>query len=334
MSATVGADPADITYLYESPPGFVLMCMRLYALIWFLRAILITRLKYTRKRGFYWKFAVLGGLWMIALPFQVGLANLVIAVHIRPKFVFAFTVVLNVIFFLVMFFLFSPSRFNRAFPFHAKTSDMEARAPASTSWSSGGRGGAAQHNGVARTSASGGTSQSGGVEMTPNGPIFRSRPNAASGGTGRTDLSSRGSATMSGGLAMGTPEERVRFSIQKIRTKITQLADHSDDLEYALDEMDLHEWDSPNVRMPIMICPVHEVVVVVVVVAAVVVEDEWTVARPVLLAPHQVIIKNQNHLEPQAKANDPVLLLLRWTIEKIEYSYAYIGWFDGRFNYA
>ena len=248
MSATVGADPADITYLYESPPGFVLMCMRLYALIWFLRAILITRLKYTRKRGFYWKFAVLGGLWMIALPFQVGLANLVIAVHLRPKFVFAFSVVLNVIFFLVMFFLFSPSRFNRAFPFHAKTSDMEARAPASTSWSSGGRGGAAQHNGVARTSASGGTSQSGGVEMTPNGPIFRSRPNAASGGTGRTDLSSRGSATMSGGLAMGTPEERVRFSIQKIRTKITQLADHSDDLEYALDEMDLHEWDSPNVK--------------------------------------------------------------------------------------
>ena len=185
--------------------------MRLYALIWFLRAILITRLKYTRKRGFYWKFAVLGSLWMIALPFQVGVARLGIAVHLRPKFVFAFSIVVNVVFFLVMFFLFSPSRFNRAFPFHAKTSDMEARAPASTSW--GGRA-PAQQRAVVRTSAPGGTPQPGGVEMTANGPIFRSRPNATA-SAGRT-------GAMSGGLAMGTPEERVRFSIQKIRTKINR----------------------------------------------------------------------------------------------------------------
>ena len=49
---------------------------------------------------------------------------------------------------------------------------------------------------------------------------------------------------MSGGLGMETPEERVRSSILKIRSKIAQLTDHSDDLEYALDELNLHEWDA------------------------------------------------------------------------------------------
>ena len=105
----MGSDPADITYLYESPPGYVLLGLRLYGLIWFLRAILITRVKYARKRGFYWKFAVLGSLWLIALPFQVGVAVAVIPVHKRPRFVFAFTIVVNMLFFLAMFFLFSPS---------------------------------------------------------------------------------------------------------------------------------------------------------------------------------------------------------------------------------
>jgi hypothetical protein len=216
-----------------------LLGLRLYALIWFLRAILITRVKYTKKRGFYWKFAVLGSLWMIALPFQVGLAVMVIPVHQRPKFVFAFTIVLNMFFFVGMFYLFSPSRFNRAFPFHAKTSDMEARPPASTRRS--GQGQQQQRSTGMPSAGSGGI-----VEMTSNGPIFRSRPSNDSGT--RNGSTGGGRSTLSGGLAMSTPEERVRFSIQKIRTKISQLADHSDDLEYALDEMDLHEWDSPNVK--------------------------------------------------------------------------------------
>jgi hypothetical protein len=246
LAATVGADPADITYLYESPPGFVLMCLRAYGLIWFLRAILITRVKYTRKRGFYWKFALLGSLWMIALPFQVGMANLVIAVHHRPKFVFAFSIVVNLLFLVAMFILFSPSRFNRSFPFHAKTSDMEARPPASTGYtSSGGGGGAAQQRGVGRPGARQMSGGPGGVEMTANGPIFRNPPAAITAGR---NVGSAGRNSLSGGLAMGTPEERVRFSIAKIRSKITQLADHSDDLEFALDELDLHDWDSPTLK--------------------------------------------------------------------------------------
>ena len=65
---------------------------------------------------------------------------------------------------------------------------------------------------------------------------------------GMTGSARSGARALSGGLAMGTPEERVRFSIEKIRSKITQLNDHSDDLEYALDELDLHDWDSPGVK--------------------------------------------------------------------------------------
>ena len=252
--ATVGSDPADITYLYESPPGYVLLGLRLYGLIWFLRAILITRVKYARKRGFYWKFAVLGSLWFIALPLQVGVAVVVIPVHKRPRFVFAFSIVVNMLFFLAMFFLFSPSRFNRAFPFHAKTSDMEARAPASTR-SSGGESGTTAGTGrpmpPRQQRITGGGGGGGSVEMTSNGPIFRNRPVAGAGGVSNTNARNNGftgRSALSGGLALGTPEDRARVSIQKIRSKITQLVDHSDDLEYALDEMNLHDWDSPNVK--------------------------------------------------------------------------------------
>ena len=258
ISATVGSDPADITYLYESPPGYVLLGLRLYALIWFVRAILITRLKYARKRGFYRKFGVAGCLWLIALPFQVGLASQVVQIHQRPRFVYAFNVVVNMLFFSGMLLIFAPSRFNRAFPFHAKTSDMEARPPSSTTsaMSGGGRGGSGGGSGSSGGGRprNGAQQQTGGsVEMTSNGPIFRNRSaGGGGGGGGGGGASSRRSAgassAMSGGLSMGTPEDRVRFSIQKIRNKITQLVDHSDDLEFALDEMNLHDWDSPNVK--------------------------------------------------------------------------------------
>ena len=113
LTATVGSDPADITWLYESPPGFVLLCLRLYALVWFIRAILITRHKYTRKRGFYWKFA-LAAHWMFALFWGL----IAFMRSIVSRFVFAFNITVNAIFFILQFYL-SPNRYNRAFPFHA-----------------------------------------------------------------------------------------------------------------------------------------------------------------------------------------------------------------------
>jgi hypothetical protein len=232
--ATVGSDPADITWLYESPPGFVLLCLRLYALMWFIRAILITRHKYTRKRGFYWKFAVAGSFWMFALPLEVLIASRAVPVYRRPRFVFAFNVTVNALFFILQFYLFNPSRYNRAFPFHAKTSDMEARPPQSTRWGPA-RPGRPQR-GTGRASG-GGT-----VEMTANGPVF-SNPGPTNGSAARRRAAG-GRTNMSGGLGMETPEERVRSSMLKIRAKIAQLTDHSDDLEYALDELNLHEWDS------------------------------------------------------------------------------------------
>lgn len=52
---------------------------------------------------------------------------------------------------------------------------------------------------------------------------------------------------VSGGLALEDPEQRVRASMKAIRQKIVQLTDHSDDLEYALDELNLHDWEDGNV---------------------------------------------------------------------------------------
>ena len=294
--ATVGSDPATVTYLHETPPGYVLLGLRLYALIWFVRAILITRVKYERKRGFYWKFALAGCLWILALPIQVLIAQS-LPLYKRKRFIYAFQASCNILFFICQFILFTPSKYNRAFPFHAKTSDMQARPPASTAQTRFARrmGGNASGSG-AQNFASGGVS--GGVEMTPHGAVFRKHGAAAGAGTGkngdvdgtrsakglliysnahptkyltlflthtqshaRVRLHSRfpndnnagaglrrrpeagGRTHLSGGLALGQPEERVRASMKAIRLKISQLTDHSDDLEYALDELNLHDWD-------------------------------------------------------------------------------------------
>jgi hypothetical protein len=207
--------------------------------VWFIRAILITRHKYTRKRGFYWKFAVAGAFWMFALPLEVLIAARAIPIYKRPRFVFAFNVTVNALFFILQFYLFNPSRYNRAFPFHAKTSEMEARPPQSTRWAPA-RPGRPQR-GPGRAGGGGGGG-GGAVEMTANGPVF-STAGPTNGGAGRR-RSTNGRSNMSGGLGMETPEERVISSMLKIRAKIAQLTDHSDDLEYALDELNLHEWDS------------------------------------------------------------------------------------------
>ena len=51
-----------------------------------------------------------------------------------------------------------------------------------------------------------------------------------------------GRTAMSGGLRMETP--RNEFGSILKYDLIAQLTDHSDDLEYALDELNLHEWDA------------------------------------------------------------------------------------------
>ena len=254
--ATVGSDPATVTYLYETPPGYVLLGLRGFALLWFIRAILITRVKYERKRGFYWKFALAGGLWIVSLPIQVAIAQS-LALYRRTRFVFAFSASCNMLFFVLQFVLFSPSKFNRAFPFHAKTSDMEARPPRSTAQARLARRAPGMRAGSARpgvpppasTQAGGGS-----VEMTPHGAMFRQDVVGGGGGgaqqmrrrPGGGSLMSR--TSLSGGLAVGTPEDRVQASMLAIRQKIAQLTDHSDDLEYALEELDLHSWDDDNLK--------------------------------------------------------------------------------------
>ena len=75
--------------------------------------------------------------------------------------------------------------------------------------------------------------------MTANGPVFKSSAPAPEAG------SPKPREAFSGGLQIGTPEERVRGAIKQIRKKVNALLDHSDDLEFALEEMNLHDWDEP-----------------------------------------------------------------------------------------
>ena len=56
-------DPGEVLYLYESPPGYGLVGLRLLAWLMFLYACFFTVKHYPEKSGFYGPFFAFYSLW-------------------------------------------------------------------------------------------------------------------------------------------------------------------------------------------------------------------------------------------------------------------------------
>ena len=57
-----GIDPASVEYIYSTPPGSVLVVLRVLSFVWMSYAIQTTLRKYKAKKGFYKKLWFFGGL--------------------------------------------------------------------------------------------------------------------------------------------------------------------------------------------------------------------------------------------------------------------------------
>ncbi|XP_026467473.1 LOW QUALITY PROTEIN: transmembrane protein 145-like [Ctenocephalides felis] len=117
-------DPGEVLYLYESVAGFGLCGLRIVAWGIFICSVATTIRKYPEKGTFYYPFSVFGSLWFISGPAFILIANSHIDNWVRESVVCG--VQLFIAFAGHAFFLFLtvPSRANKNFPYHIRTSQI------------------------------------------------------------------------------------------------------------------------------------------------------------------------------------------------------------------
>ncbi|XP_060599428.1 transmembrane protein 145-like isoform X1 [Ruditapes philippinarum] len=117
-------DPGLVLYLYESPPGYALIAMRIIGFVWFCYAIFFTLKHYPEKGSFYYPLFVFYTLWFWAGPLMIVIATYAIALWSREKTVVGvenFVALCGHIYFMV---LTRPSAANKNFPYHVRTTQI------------------------------------------------------------------------------------------------------------------------------------------------------------------------------------------------------------------
>uniref|UniRef100_A0A914VVW6 Apple domain-containing protein n=1 Tax=Plectus sambesii TaxID=2011161 RepID=A0A914VVW6_9BILA len=119
-------DPAKVTYLFESYPGYGLIALRIFAWVWFCNAAYMTLSRYPEKRGFYLAFLATFTLWFWMGPVSIIIANHVLDDWVREKVVNGVENAVALYGFGVFLFLTRPSAANTNFPFHVRTTQIGA----------------------------------------------------------------------------------------------------------------------------------------------------------------------------------------------------------------
>ncbi|KAL3886684.1 hypothetical protein ACJMK2_026663 [Sinanodonta woodiana] len=117
-------DPGKVLYIYQSPPGYGLIAMRIIGWLMFLYSFIFTIKHYPKKKIFFIPFFIFFTLWFFASPIVNLLAVLVMAEWTREKTVFGvetFVVFCGHTFFLI---LTRPSAANKNFPYHVRTTQI------------------------------------------------------------------------------------------------------------------------------------------------------------------------------------------------------------------
>ncbi|XP_064470487.1 transmembrane protein 145-like [Ornithodoros turicata] len=118
-------DPAEVLYLYESPAGYGIVGLRLVGWGWFVYATVFTLLHYPEKASFYTRLFLLYTIWFLSAPLIILIAAFVVPKWMREK-------VINIVELLVILFahgvffaLTRPSKANKNFPFHVRTTQVD-----------------------------------------------------------------------------------------------------------------------------------------------------------------------------------------------------------------
>ncbi|XP_018568361.1 transmembrane protein 145-like [Anoplophora glabripennis] len=129
-------DPGEVLYLYESPAGYGLIMLRVFAWFMFIYSTIFTLKHYPEKGNFYYPFNIFGTVWCIAGPAFILSANTYIDKWVRESVVCAVLLFISFGGHLMFLILTMPSVANKNFPYHVRTTQigiMEATGNAGTS---------------------------------------------------------------------------------------------------------------------------------------------------------------------------------------------------------
>uniref|UniRef100_A0A914RYT0 GPR180/TMEM145 transmembrane domain-containing protein n=1 Tax=Parascaris equorum TaxID=6256 RepID=A0A914RYT0_PAREQ len=117
-------DPARITYMFESLPGYIIVGLRVLAWIWYCTSAYLTVIKYPLKRNFYFVLSVLMTLWFWMGPISVIIANFLLDNWVREEVVNLVDCSVVAYGYLVFMVLTWPSSANANFPYHVRTAQI------------------------------------------------------------------------------------------------------------------------------------------------------------------------------------------------------------------
>jgi len=113
---TLGVDPASVLYIYESPPGYIIIALRILILFYFafnIRKSYMCESRHQKtKKLFYFIFGVGYSVWFIAMPLTVLIAHFSES-WVRQRTVTILTLCIDCCSYLGFAWLFRPFRSNK-----------------------------------------------------------------------------------------------------------------------------------------------------------------------------------------------------------------------------
>jgi hypothetical protein len=120
-------EAGTVQYKLASTPGVLYVFSRIFASMWFTYAVFTTYKNYASKRKFYKLFYSCFICWTMSVPLEAVMANGVIDIWHREKFVVIMEYIFTMLGHVSLLILLIPSRYNKQFPFHAKTTHMDGK---------------------------------------------------------------------------------------------------------------------------------------------------------------------------------------------------------------
>ncbi|GFS50582.1 transmembrane protein 145 [Trichonephila inaurata madagascariensis] len=117
-------DPGKVLYIYESPAGYGIIGLRLVGWAWFVYAVIFTMMHYPEKSNFYTKLFLLYSLWFLSAPVVILISTFIVPKWVREKLLNSVELFISIGAHFVFFILTRPSKANKNFPYHVRTSQI------------------------------------------------------------------------------------------------------------------------------------------------------------------------------------------------------------------
>ncbi|XP_076621963.1 transmembrane protein 145 isoform X2 [Colletes latitarsis] len=114
-------DPGLVLYIYESPPGYMLIALKLIAWVIFSLRCLKTIKKMSTKLHFYGSLFSLGSAWFLCHPLTVLCITLLVDEWVRESVAKGCSLWIVFMGHVIFLYITRPSMANKRFPFHIRT---------------------------------------------------------------------------------------------------------------------------------------------------------------------------------------------------------------------